>query len=182
MNQVLILTGPPGAGKSSVAEAICERFDRMVHIPVDHLRHWVKAGYRHPWMEDAQTHEQRRMATANAAAIARNAIGFRYAAIIDDVVYEPAEVAAYREALAGIAAEVQFVTLLPTLAVTAERDRGRGDDSIPERVRALHALFSAAVEAGTQPGAVIDSGGDADAWATADRVQDAISRGLARFA
>lgn len=181
MNQVLILTGPPGAGKSSVAQAICERFDRMIHIPVDDLRHWVKAGYRHPWMEDAQTHEQRRMATANAASIARNAIGFRYAAIIDDVVYEPGEVAAYREALAGIDADVQFVTLLPSLEVTAARDRGRGDASIPERVRTLHAAFAEAVRAGTQPGAVVDSGADADAWATADRVQDAISRGLAIF-
>lgn len=181
MNQVLILTGPPGAGKSSVAQAICERFDRMIHISVDDLRHWVKAGYRHPWMEDAQTHEQRRMATANAAALARNAVDFRYAAIIDDVVYEPGDVAGYREALAGINAEVQFVTLLPTLEVTLARDASRSDASLPERVRTLHAAYASAIAAGTLPGAVIDSGPDADEWVSADRVQDAISRGLAVF-
>ena len=32
MQQVILVTGPAGAGKSSVAAALCERFDRMVHI------------------------------------------------------------------------------------------------------------------------------------------------------
>jgi len=180
VNQVLILTGPPGAGKSAVAAAICERFDRMLHIPVDDLRHWVRAGYRHPWMEDAQTAEQLQMAITGAAGVARNAIAYRYAAIIDDVVL-PEAAAHYREALDGVPASVHLITLLPTLESTTRRDASRGDDSIPERAQELHAQFAAAVAAGRQPGAVLDTTGDADAWVTADRVQDAISQGAAQI-
>lgn len=180
MQQVIIVTGPAGAGKSSVAAALCERFDRMVHIEVDTLRHMVRAGYRHPWLEgDAQATEQRLLATRNAAAIARESVAMRYAVVIDDVV-DASIAAQYREALAGIDANVHFVTLLPRLDVALARDAGRSA-SIPERVRALHAEFSREAGLGTLPGTVLDTSADPDAALTADRVQDAVARGGALF-
>ena len=109
MNQVLILTGPPGAGKTSVALALAERFDRMVLVPVDDLRHWVRAGYRHPWTGDAQTAEQLRMAIDAVVAVTRNAVGYRYSVIVDDVIVG-ADAEAYRAGLAGLDAQVQFVS------------------------------------------------------------------------
>lgn len=180
MNQVLIITGPPGAGKTSVALALAERFDRMVHIPVDDLRHWVRAGYRHPWAGDAQSAEQLRMAADSAVAVTRNAVAYRYSVIIDDVVVG-ADAEAYRTGLAGLDAQVQFVTLLPSLERCLGRDARRGPASIPDRVRTLHAEFSTAVAEERQAGALLDTTDDRDAHLTADRVQDAISRGLARF-
>jgi adenylate kinase family enzyme len=178
VNQILILTGPPGAGKTAVAEAICERFDRMVHIPVDDLRHWVKAGYRHPWAGDAQAHEQLRMAIWNASTIARVAIEFRYAVVIDDVVLRW-QAEEYREALRGIGASVHLVTLLPSLASTLERDAARGPDAMADRVRAVHEAFRDETDRGQALGAVLDTSGDEDAYVTADRVQDTVSRGEA---
>ena len=49
MPEVLILTGPHGRVKSSVAEALAERYDRVAHIPVDTLRHFITpTGYVAP--------------------------------------------------------------------------------------------------------------------------------------
>ena len=177
MNQVILLSGPAGAGKSTVAEALCERFDRMIHIEVDTLRHWVRAGYRHPWMDDEQTREQLDLAIRNASAVARESIASRYAVVVSDVIHA-AQAARYRELLAGAGVPVHLVTLLPTLEVTMARDEARGH-SIPDRVRAVHDALSAEIAAGELPGLVLDTSDDTDAHATADRVQDAVSRGAA---
>jgi len=174
---VIILSGPPGAGKTAVAEALCERYDRMLHVEVDELRHMVKAGYRHPWTGDAQAHEQLVLAARNASAIARESVAMRYAVVIDDVV--PAEMAkVYHEALAGAGVPVHLVTLLPTIEVTLARDASRRF-SIPERVHVLHERLASEAESGALPGTVLDSSGDRDAALTADRVQEVAERGTA---
>ena len=177
MNQILLISGPPGAGKTSVAEAICERYDRMLRIEVDTLRHWVCAGYRHPWADDAQAAEQLALARRNACAIARESIAARYAVVIDDVAFAR-DLEEYREALRGTDAFVEAVTLLPDLETALARE-GERSAAGSERVRELHARFVEEAEAGTLPGAVLDTSADAGAYVTADRLMDAVEEGAA---
>ena len=175
MNQVLLVNGPPGAGKTSLTLAVAERYDRMLRIEVDTLRQWVCAGYRHPWAGDAQWDEQRLLATRNAAAVTRETIAARYAVVIDDVAFAD-DLAAYRDALDGIDALVQVVTLLPDVEATLARDAGRNE---ADRVREVHARFAAEAEAGALPGALLDTSGDASAYETAERLMDVLATGAA---
>jgi len=177
MNQVILLSGPPGAGKTFVAEALCERFDRVVHVEVDELRHWVKAGYRHPWAGDRQAAEQLELAAREAVAMAREALAMRYSVVITDVAL-PQKASLYRELLDRLPCAAHIVTLLPSLEVTLARDAERRV-SFPDRIEPLHRLFTDAVAEGTLPGVVLDTSHDTGPAQTADRVQDLVARGLA---
>ena len=86
----------------------------------------------------------------------------------------------YRDALAHSPARVELVTLLPNIEETLRRDAARAD-SLPERSNDLHQQLTRESAAGHLPGAVLDTTADPDPRATADRVQDAISRGHALF-
>jgi adenylate kinase family enzyme len=179
MNQIILLSGPPGAGKSSVAEALCERFDRMLLVEVDDLRHMVRAGYRHPWIAGHQALEQLELGSRNAAAIALQAIAMRYSVVVADII-TTRTAAWYQDAFGATFAPIELVTLLPTLHETLRRDAAR-QHSLPERSQELHQQLSDEAAAGDLPGVVLDTSNDPNAHATADRLQDAISRGRALF-
>jgi adenylate kinase family enzyme len=94
---VFLISGCPGAGKSSVAGALMRRFSFGLHIPVDDLREWVASGIAHPvpiWTNE--TTRQFRLARESAASTATRYAAAGFAVAIDDVIdrdamqtYEP---------------------------------------------------------------------------------------------
>jgi cytidylate kinase len=54
MSSRLIVTGPPGAGKSTVARALATRFDRSALVEGDAFFAFVASGAIPPWLPESQ--------------------------------------------------------------------------------------------------------------------------------
>lgn len=142
---VFVVTGVPGAGKSSVARALVGRFRFGLHLPVDDLREWVVSGIAHPvptWT--AETGRQFGLARRAATEVTRLYSEVGFAVALDDVL-SPEDAAAFDAALPGTA--VHKVALLPRLDVALARNAARTDkafdplvlaDAIRRRHRAIN--------------------------------------------
>ena len=142
---VFIITGPAGAGKSSVAQELCRRFPRAAHVEADLVRHMVRSGYASPVPGEADPDEaarQEELAQRNAAELARNFAFAGFVAIIDDVVEQPDELDHYLANLAGL--DVAFITLLPDAESVRRRDQTRASERrMGPRAAHLHGIIAA---------------------------------------
>ncbi len=121
---IVIISGTPGAGKSSVAAALLGRFARGLHLPIDDLRDRVVVGMAHPVPEwTPETARQFRLARQAAALTAELYAAEGFAVAIDDVI-APAEA---RDLLQQPLAHfpVHRVLLRPSLAATLARNTAR---------------------------------------------------------
>jgi predicted ATPase len=66
MPQLLIVSGPPGAGKSAVAAALVERWEPSVLVEGDVFFHFLRRGAIAPWLVEA--HAQNTVVTLAAGA------------------------------------------------------------------------------------------------------------------
>ncbi len=167
MPEVLILTGPHGTGKSSVAEALAERYDRVAHIPVDTLRHFITpTGYVAPGKPGFD--RQHALAVRNACAMARNFLEERIAVIVEDIVIARDDLDAYLPELKAAGVPVHCIRLMAPLDVCQARNRERKEQRQPlPRVEGIWRQFEAA---GEIPGSTVETAA-LSVYATADRVQ-----------
>ncbi len=140
MSQIVIVSGPPGSGKSSVCESLCARYDRTVHLDTDQMYGWIRMGYVRPWQHGAD--RQNRM-VARAAARAATAYAQELLAVFIDGVIGPHLLPTYVEELAAAKVAVQFALLLPMVEETVRRAAAREPTlRVSERiVREMHAQF-----------------------------------------
>ena len=121
---IFLITGTPGAGKSSVSSALMRRFPFGLHMPVDDLREWVVSGISHPvpvWT--SETTRQFRLARQSAASVARLYGEAGFAVAIDDVIFPAEASAVFEGALSGMA--LHKILLRPDLEGTLQRNRER---------------------------------------------------------
>ena len=138
---LLVVTGPPGAGKSTVARLLADRFEPSVLVDGDAFFAFVARGFFEPWLPES--HAQNAVVTdASAAAAGRYAAG-GYTTVYDGVV-GPWLLPAFAAAT-GLAA-LDYLVLLPSAdqcvaRVATRRGHGFTDEAA---TRKMHDEFSRA--------------------------------------
>ena len=116
MGSLIVVTGPPGAGKSTVAGGLVRAFPSSALIAGDDFFRFVRGGWVEPWLPEA--HRQNEVVLGAAAAAAGRFVAGGYTVVYDGVVgpwFLPAFAAATG------AAELEYAILLPPEEVCLTR-------------------------------------------------------------
>ena len=137
MPHLLVLTGPPGAGKSTVARLLVREWDRAVHMHTDDFYAWIARGYVEPWLPAAQ-HQNTTVMHA-IAGTAKTFVDGGFDVVVDGIV-GPWFLDAWRE----LDHRVEYVVLRPDVTTAEHRAEARGDHALKDLsvVATMHAAFS----------------------------------------
>lgn len=167
--RILILTGPPGAGKTSVARRLAQGANRAtVHLHTDDFYTAIRSGFVIPWLPESND-QNRTVSTAIAAAVGAYASG-GYDVIVDGIV-GPWFLDIYRDEVRSRGLSLSYVVLRPGQADAVDRAAGR--EAAPLADYPL-SVFEAFANLGPLETHVIDLGAR-DIGATVETVR----RGLA---
>jgi adenylate kinase family enzyme len=126
IGSVLILTGPPGAGKSTVADILARQSESpAAHLHTDDFYdRYIKSGYILPWLPESQKQNETVTRAVTAAACSYAEGG--YFTIIDGIV-GPWFLEPFRQAAASKSVPLHYAVLRPASAdVTFARVQARG--------------------------------------------------------
>jgi cytidylate kinase len=153
MSGLIVVTGPPGAGKSAVARVLTRRFDPSALIAGDAFFEMVDRGYIDPWTDAAQRQNEV-VVTAAAAAAGRMTQG-GYTVVFDGVI-GPWFLETFLAAT-GLR-EVHYVMLLPPEHVCLRRVKSRAGHGFTDPAAARHMYEEFARAATSQVGVVTPTG------------------------
>jgi len=138
---VWLLTGPPGAGKTTIAKELASRLEKAVWIDVDSLRAMVVSGNVKPYDKTTEAGLQVAISLENACDIAKNFAEKGFNVFIDDVVVSTKRLEQCRQKLKAF--EFKAFLLTADEKTIKKRDRQRRPEQVMgRRANELHAAFS----------------------------------------
>jgi predicted kinase len=139
--ELLVVTGPPGAGKSTAAARVVQAFDRAALVPGDAFFAFWTRGAVLPWLPDAQQQNEVVLRAAGAAAGAYVAGG---CSVVYDGVLGPWLLDEFVSAAA--VPSLHYAVLLPSVTrclARVEARTGHGFSDL-DAARHMHEEFTSA--------------------------------------
>ena len=133
VTDVWIVTGIPGAGKSTVSRLLAKRYPRGVHVEGDliggYTGHFIVSGLVPPPLEpDPEGHRQLELSVRNQCLLARSFADAGFVTVVDNVVVTRERLGQYRSMLRRF--NVHFTVLNPGMTTALERDRLREEKTV----------------------------------------------------
>ena len=140
MGELVVVTGPPGAGKSSVSDHLVDRRTPSALVAGDAFFAMIRQGYILPWLPQSSRQNKVIIEAAGAAAGRLAEISF----VVYDGVVGPWFLPTFGRAT-GLP-ELHYVVLMPPLEVCLERVRSRVDHGFRDlaATRDMHQQFARA--------------------------------------
>ncbi len=124
MKDVWIITGLPGAGKTTVARLLATKMDRAAHIEGDLLRRFIVADSALVGEESAdEVERQVSLNIRNQCLLARSFSEAEFTVVLDYLVPTRKQLEQYRRALHGLG--LHIVVLAPQPEIVLRRDLAR---------------------------------------------------------
>lgn len=136
--EVLILTGPPGSGKTTTARALAmEPGSSKVHLHADDFWGFIKNGAVAPYL--AEAHRQNAVVIDALAKVAETYAAGGFFVIVDGIVGPW-----FLQPFTTMAVPLHYIVLRPPLEVAIQRCRERGGDTLsdPGTITALYQQLS----------------------------------------
>jgi predicted kinase len=132
----LILTGPPGVGKTTVAGILAHRRERAVHLETDRFFHFIRSGFVAPWEPESAAQNELAMGIAAEAAASYAAAG--YWTVLEGIVIPRWTLGVIRETLEEAGVPTAYAVLRAPQSVCDARvqEREGGPDLLEPGVLA----------------------------------------------
>ena len=135
----MIVSGPPGSGKTTVSAALASDYERGVHLESDWFYRSIRSGFVAPWLPDAHSQNAAVMVAATDAAAAYADAGY---SVVWDGIVGPWFLDGVARRLDAREIRVQYLVLRPGRVTASQRVRWRGDTPEASGAESMYDQFA----------------------------------------